>query len=71
MTNPTTPEGQRIGLDFYRTLTIPELRRRQDLAEQQIRIAHEQRNTRALERLRATHDLLSAAVYRKAFGGRA
>ena len=62
-TDPRTPAGEEKGLDFFKTLSLKELRRRQDLATQQIKLAHDQKNTEALERLQKTHDLLSAAVH--------
>lgn len=53
-------------LDYYATLPLAELRRRQDLTFQQQRMAFEQRNARASEALDRQDRLLAEAVYRNA-----
>jgi hypothetical protein len=57
-------------LDFFVSLSIPELRKRQYLTQEQIGLAwarreHGQQMEAILLRLQATHGLLSAAVMRK------
>jgi hypothetical protein len=54
-------------LEFFATLSMPELRRRQDLCRQQQRIAYEKRLDRAMAELNRTDDLLIQAIYAKGF----
>lgn len=63
-----TPAERDATIEWYSSLPLAELRRRQDLADQQIRMAYEQQNTRALQDLQATRNQLDAAVGAK-FGG--
>ena len=51
--------------DFFDTLTEKEIRRRQDLCEQQIKLAFEQKNEEALNRLRKTETALTEALLRR------
>lgn len=50
---------------FFDTLSEREIRRRQDLCNQQIRTAHEHRNTDALADLRRMEDALCASMLRR------
>jgi hypothetical protein len=65
VTRQWTPEVDAEADRFFRTLTIPELRRRQSLADQQMEMAHAQRKTDALLDLRAMHDALTREVARR------
>ncbi len=47
---------------FYATLTIPQIRVRQDLCAAQIRVAFDQGNDRALTDLRHMEDALTRAL---------
>jgi hypothetical protein len=67
-TDPRTAAGRRVGAAYFATLSVAELRRRQDLTSQQINLAYRRGLTESLEQLQVTHDLLSAAVYAKEFG---
>jgi hypothetical protein len=49
-------------LTYFRTLDDREIRRRQDLCDQQIARAFKSRNTPALERLRTMEGALTAAM---------
>ena len=50
---------------YFRTLTTPEIRRRQDLCDQQIRAAYQHRNDRALADLRRMEDALTREMLRR------
>lgn len=54
-------------LAHYATLTLRQLRRQQDLVNQQISMAHEQRNTEAMVSLHYAKRLLTEAVSRHAW----
>lgn len=65
MSRNWTPEVDAEADQFFRTLSIAELRKRQDLATQQTRIAFDQRNDNALIDLQAMHDALTREVARR------
>jgi hypothetical protein len=50
---------------LFKTLSTPEIRRRQDLAAQQIRLAWEQKNERASADLQLMQDALTAEMFRR------
>ncbi len=50
-----------------RHYSLPELRRRQSITNQQIRIAYKAKNTRALKELRDMADSLTEAIYLNEF----
>lgn len=50
---------------FFDSLTESEIRRRQDLCEQQLRLAYEQRNADATARLRIMEQALTRAMLRR------
>ncbi len=72
----TTDQVERVVL-FLAEKSLPELRRRQEVIESQIRFAHRRaqnesssraRMLEALEDLQAMHEHVSSAVWRKEFG---
>jgi hypothetical protein len=48
--------------EYYKTLSLHNLRRRQNITRQQIEFAHQNKKTRALIRLQRVYDLLSDVV---------
>jgi hypothetical protein len=62
-----TPEVDAEADQFFRTLTMREIRKRQDLATQQMGMAYEQRKTDALLDCQAMHDALTREVARRSF----
>jgi hypothetical protein len=60
-----TAETDREAAALFKTLSTPEIRWRQDLAAQQIRIAYERRDDRALSDLRSMEDALAAEMMRR------
>lgn len=63
-----TAQDQQQVIDFFAAMSLKELRRRQDLTQQQIGTAFEQRNDDALANLRMLEALLAAAVDQREFG---
>ena len=61
-----TPAEREECVAFLATLPLRELRRRQDLCDQQVVLATNQRNTRALEALRCMEGDLMLAVMKVA-----
>jgi hypothetical protein len=55
--------------EFFRTLSTAEIRRRQDLADEQIGMAHEQGKTDALADLQRMRDALSGEMMRRLDAG--
>lgn len=60
-----TEETDREAGELYRTFTIAKIRRYQDLAQQQMRMAFGQRNEDALLDLQAMHDALARELLRR------
>jgi hypothetical protein len=60
-----TDETDREAAELFKTLSTPEIRRRQDLAVQQQRAAWEQSNERALSDLRRMQDALTREMFRR------
>ena len=54
-------------VEHFRQYSLKELRRRQNLAKQQIRIAHRANNNRALTVLHDVEDSLTEAVFLNEF----
>lgn len=65
MSRHWTEKTDREADALFRTLSVAEIRRRQDLADQQIRLAYTQRNTDALTDLNAMRDALSREMMRR------
>jgi hypothetical protein len=63
-----TDETDREAAGFFPTLSTAEIRRRQDIAAQQIRLAWEQKNERAMTDLRRLQDALTAEMFRRTEG---
>jgi hypothetical protein len=57
-----------VGREHYATLSLKELRRYQGIIQAQIPMAYEQHKIEALERLQTMDDLVTEAIYNKAFG---
>ena len=60
-----TDETDAQAAELFKTLPTAEIRRRQDLAAQQIRLAWEQKNERALADLRRMQDALTGEMFRR------
>lgn len=58
-------ETDRQAAELFKTLSTTEIRSRQDLAAQQVRLAWEQKNERALADLRAMQDALTREMFRR------
>lgn len=64
-----TAAERELVIDAFAKLALAELRRRQDLAAAQIKLAYEQGKTEGLRNLQVIEDLLTEAVLRREFGG--
>lgn len=62
-----TPDEIELTVAYLAKLPLRELRRRQDLATQQQRMAFDQRNEQALTNLSAMQEMYMAAVDRQCF----
>jgi hypothetical protein len=67
--NTPTKQDYREAEEYYATLTMKELRRYQAITQAQIPMAHEQRKWDTLTHLQRTDDLVTKAIWVKAFGG--
>ncbi len=64
-----TPRQREEVISFLAAKPLKELRKRQDIVDSQIALAHRQRNTAALNNLREMYQHLVEAIDRKVFGG--
>jgi hypothetical protein len=62
-----TDETEAQAAEYFQTLSLAEIRRRQDLVVQQIRLAWEQKNERASVDLCRMQDALTSEVFRRCF----